>query len=129
MNKMLISLQKNNVATGVVILNKDYKNLPNVVTMKATISNSMLFSGKPNEPIFKTKVETMSKGSKQSFLLIYGIDELPQEEQRKYISLVKDRYFNGYTLPQNCTVVFTVKNEQALTKILPELYHFLVVAI
>lgn len=128
MNKELIELQRNSKATAVVILNDEYKQLLNSVVMKANVKDEILFGKKSGNPVFKQKLEDKSKNEEISYFIIYGIDELSEEMQNRFVGLVKDREFDGYYLPENCIIVFTVKNKESYKKISKELYHFCVIA-
>ena len=45
----------------------------------------------------------LQRGSKATCAVIKNSDLLPIDEQNKYFSLIKDREFIGYTLPDNIT--------------------------
>ncbi len=126
MNKALIDLQRNSKATCVIVRTDEYKKLPSVISMKAGVSDSFLFAGV--KPPFADKVEAKSKTNELCYFVITGIDEISTERQDRYVALVKDREFNGYFLPENCIIVFTVKDNLALKNVSPQLYHFAVVA-
>ncbi len=125
-NKNLIELQRNSKATCVVIETTDSGKLSPAVRMKASVSDKFLFAG--DKPRFAEKVDEQSGLKKISYLVITGIDELSIDEQNRYVGLVKDREMNGYYLPENCIIVFTVKDKSTLKNISPDLYHFAVVA-
>lgn len=128
MNKELIELQRNSKATAVVILNEEYKSLNNSVVMKANVKDEILFNSKTGNPVFKQKLNEKAKSGEISYLVIYGIDEISEDMQERFLGIVKDREFDGYYLPENCIVVFTVKNKASYKKISKELYHFCVIA-
>ena len=69
-----------------------------------------------------------AKKNKLCYFVIKGIDEISTEQQNRYVGLVKDRELNGYYLPKNCIIVFTVKDRSTLKNISQDLYHFAVVA-
>lgn len=121
MNKQLIDLQKDLNATCVIVLNSEYTNLSPVVSMNANVSDKFLMAGQ--KPPFADKIDKLSKTSKICYFVIKQVDELSAQMQNRYIGLVKDREMNGYTLPKNCIVIFTVKNKLSLTKISKDLYH------
>ena len=77
---------------------------------------------------FADKIDEKCAKNKLCYLVIKGIDEISAEQQNRYVGLVKDREFNGYTIPDNCILVFTVQNRSNLKKVSSELYHFVVVA-
>lgn len=126
MIKELIDLQRNSKATCAFIKTEDALKLIPAVTMKASISDKYLFTGA--KPIFADKMEEKSKLSEICYFVIVGVDELSISDQNRYVGLVKDREMNGYNLPSNCVIVFTVKDKTSLKKISKELYHFAVVA-
>ncbi len=126
MIKELIDLQRNSKATCAVIKTEDLDKLSPAVTMKANVSDKFLFTG--NRPPFADKVDAKSRLGKICYFVITGIDEIPIEKQNRFVGLVKDRELNGYYLPDNCVIVFTVKDRTALKKMSQELYHFAVVA-
>lgn len=126
MIKELIDLQRNSNATCVVIENIDSEKLSPTVSMKANVSDKFLLTG--SIPPFADKIDEKCKKNKLCYFVIKGIDEISTEQQNRYVSLVKDRELNGYYLPKNCIIVFTVQNRSTLKKVSQELYHFAVVA-
>ena len=125
----LINLQRGSKATCVVIKNDDSNKLNNAVFMDSRIEDSWLFGAKMGNPIFKEKVDIVSKRGKIGYFVITNFDSLSIDDQNKYVSLIKDREFLGYTLPDNIIIVLTIENEDALKRITPEIYHFCVVSI
>ena len=126
MIKELIDLQRNSKATCAIIKTEDIQELSPSLTMKANVSDKFLLTG--DKPPFADKIEIKSNLSKICYFVITGIEEISIEQQNRYVGLVKDREMNGYYLPDNCIVVFTVKDRQSLKNVSPELYHFAVVA-
>lgn len=126
MIKELVDLQINSKATCAFIQTADVSRLSPVITMKANVSDTFLFAG--DRPPFSDRIDTKSKVSQICYFVITDIDELPVETQNRYVGLVKDREMNGYLLPNNCVIVFTVNNRAGLKKVSQELYHFAVVA-
>lgn len=126
MIKELIDLQRGSKATCAIVKTDDYIKLPSLVSMKASVSDRFLLTGE--KPPFADKIEAKSKSNEICYFVITGIDEISTEQQNRYVGLVKDRELNGYYLPDNCIIVFTVKDKLALKNISPELYHFAVVA-
>ena len=128
MNKQLVELQRGSGATCVVILEDCYKELERGLIMEAKISDAHLFAHPYGNPIFKEKLNKISRNYDLAYFIIRGISELDIEAQNRYVGLVKDREFGGYNLPNNIVIVFTVKNAHELQKISKDLYHFCVVA-
>lgn len=128
MNKELIELQKGIKATCVVIKEEDIQTLGVGIAFDAKINDS-LFSGKTGNPFFKEKLDSILRAEDIIYFVIKGIDEISESMQNRYIGLVKDREFNGYKLPDNVIIVFTVKNNEGIKNISKELYHFCVVVI
>ncbi len=126
MIKELIDLQRGSKATCAIVRTEDYNKLSSLVSMKASVSDRFLLAGE--KPPFADKIEAKSKSNEICYFVITGIDEISTEQQNRYVGLVKDRELNGYYLPNNCIIVFTVKDRLALKNISPELYHFAVVA-
>lgn len=126
MIKELIDLQRNSKATCAIVTNDEYSELSPTVTMKANASDKFLLTG--DKPSFADKIDIRSILSKICYFVITDIDELSTSDQNRYVGLVKDREMNGYYLPSNCVIVFTVKDRASLKKVSQELYHFAVVA-
>lgn len=127
MNKELIELQRSSNVC-VVIIDDNYKEIGQALVMDASINDGHLFARPYNNPIFKEQLDNISSNGKLTYFIIRNIDELTDDMQNRYVGLVKDREFNGYNLPDNVIIVFTVKNRDGLKKISKELYHFCVVA-
>lgn len=125
MLKELVDLQRNSAGTCAVILTDDCKNLKPSVTIKAQVSDKFLNASKPQ---FASDLDKVSAKNELCYFVITDIDQVSFEQQERFESLVKDREHNGYYLPKNCIVVFTVKDKFSLSKISPILYHFMVVA-
>lgn len=126
MIKELIDLQRNSKATCAIIKTDDYKNLSPVIAMKANVSDNFLLSTKL--PPFAEKLNEKCAKNKICYFMITNLDEISTEEQDRFEGLIKDREFNGYILPDNCIIVFTVKDKSLLKNISPKIYHFAVIA-
>ncbi len=126
MIKELIDLQRGSKATCAIVRTEDYNKLSSLVSMKASVSDKFLLTGE--KPPFADKINAKSNSNEICYFVITGIDEIPTEQQNRYVGLVKDRELNGYYLPDNCIIVFTVKDRLSLKNISTELYHFAVVA-
>ena len=128
MNKDLIELQLGS-KNCVVIKYSDSDKLENAFFMDARIDDLSLFGAKMGNPIFKEDVENISKNGEIGYFVITNFDLLSNEEQNKFVSLIKDREFHGYTLPDNIIIVLTIDNKESLKRISSEVYHFCVVSI
>ena len=126
MIKELIDLQRNSKATCAIIKTDEYNNLSPSLSMKANVSDKFLLSSKL--PPFAEKLDEKCAKNKICYFIITEIDKISIDEQDRYVGLVKDREFNGYNLPDNCIIVFTVKDKNSLKNISPKIYHFAVVA-
>ena len=83
-----------------------------------------MFGVSLGHPIFKEKLEKVSKENEISYLIISNIDKVNEDKQNRFIGLVKDREFMGYNLPDNVIIVFTVETESDIKKVSKELYYF-----
>lgn len=128
MNKDIIEMQRNCNATCVVILDEHYQEFNNSLIMDADIEDYRLFSGKLGNPLFKETLDSLGLTERIAYLIIRNIDLISEESQERYIGLVKDRHFNGYDIPKNIIIVFTITNKEQLNKISKDLYHYSVVA-
>ena len=129
MNKDIIEMQRNCNATCVVILDEHYQELNNSLIMDADIEDYRLFSGELGSPLFKETLDSFGLTERISYMIIRNINLISEEKQNRYLGLVKDRHFNGYDIPKNIIIVFTITNKQELNKISKELYHYSVVVI
>lgn len=119
-NKDLIELQKNCKATCVVIQNEDIEKLDSKVLVSSNCEDNELLK------IFKEKISNTD--DKFEFFIVEKIDNLNVSKQNKFYQIVKDREFNGYTLPNDVIIVLTVENRDRLKNISSELYNLCVVA-
>ena len=122
MNKDLIDLQRNSKAVCVIVKTDEYKSLSPIVSMEAGVSDSFL-----NEVPFANKLNNKRKGHEICYFVIKNIDKIDKPQQDRFIGLVKDREYNGYNLPRNCIIVFTVENEKSLKDVSSEIYRFAVI--
>ena len=118
-NKELIELQKGNVATCVVILNEDFKELDSKLVINSSCSDNELL----------TTFKDISNKDEFNYFVINDIDKLDENSQNKYYQIIKDREFCGYRLSKDMIIVLTVNDREGLKKISQEIYHFCVVAI
>ena len=120
----LIEAQKGIKSIGVIVFNSDIQKLNNSCNIDAGLSDLDLFGVSLGHPIFKEKLEKVSKENEISYLIISNIDKVNEDKQNRFIGLVKDREFMGYNLPDNVIIVFTVESENDIKNISAELYHF-----
>ena len=129
MNKDLINLQRGNKATCGGIKDSEKIKLSNAVIMHAKIDDTWLFAADFGNPIFKEDIETISKKCEVGYFVITNFDEISNDDQNRYIPLIKDREFLGYQLPDNMIIILTIKDKEALKNLSPEIYHFCVVCL
>ena len=119
-NKELIELQKGCKSTCAIIENTDIKELGLNIVIKSNCEDVELFK------TFKEKI--FNSDNKFDYLVIEEIDKLEIEKQNRIYQIVKDREYNGISLPENVIIVLTVENKEGLKNISSELYHLCVVA-
>ncbi len=122
MNKDLIDLQRNSKAVCVIVKTDEYKSLSPIVSMEAGVSDSFL-----NQVPFANKLNDKCKKYEICYFVIKNIDKIDKPQQDRFVGLVKDREYNGYNLPSNCIIVFTVENEKSLKDVSSEIYRFAVI--
>lgn len=125
----LLELQKGSKATAVVILDSDCEKLNQPVIINANISDYHLFANKTFHLLLREKLNLIANTNDTAYFIIKNISEIKKEQQNRYLGLVKDRELNGYILPNNTVIIFTIKNKEDLKKISKELYHFCVIGI
>lgn len=126
MNKNLIDLQRNSKATCVIVKNSEYKKLTKIVSMQAGVNDKFLLLNK--RPPFADKLDEICKKNSLCYFVIKDLDLVSIEMQNRFVGMVKDREFNGYNLPDNCIIVFTVQDEKSLQKVSQDIYRFAVVS-
>lgn len=119
-NKELVELQKGCKSICAIIETRDIKELD---------SNIVINSNCEDVELFKTFKEKISKAdNKFDYLVIKEIDKLENDKQNRIYQIVKDREYNGISLPEDVIIALTVKNKEGLKNISSELYHLCVVA-
>ena len=119
-DKELVELQKGCKATCVIIETADIEELS---------SNIVINSKCEDVELFKTFKEKVSKAdNKFDYLVIEEIDKLETDKQDRIYQIVKDREYNGISLPEDVIIALTVENKEKLKNISSELYHLCVVA-
>lgn len=119
-NKELIELQKGCKSTCAIIETADIKELDSNIVIKSNCEDVEIFK------IFKEKISKVE--NKFDYLVIEEIDKLEPEKQNRIYQIVKDREYNGISLPENVIIALTVENKEGLKNISSELYHLCVVA-
>lgn len=119
-NKELIELQKGCKSTCAIIETADIKELDSNIVIKSNCDDVEIFK------IFKEEISKV--GKKIDYLVIEEIDKLEIEKQNRIYQIVKDREFNGISLPEDVIIALTVENKEGLKNISSELYHLCVVA-
>ena len=125
MNKDIILLQFG-TKSAVVLNDGEYRQLKNIVSMKADVTREFLL--KNNIPPFAEKLEMASKKSNICYFVIRNVDQVSLQMQDIYLGLIKDRVLNSYSLPKNAVIVLTVLNKQQLNKLSKQLQRFCIVA-
>ena len=119
-NKELVELQKGCKSICTIIETRDIKDLD---------SNIVINSNCEDVELFKTFKEKISKAdNKFEYLVIKEIDKSENDKQNRIYQIVKDREYNGISLPEDVIIALTVENKEGLNKISSELYHLCVVA-
>ena len=119
-NKELIELQRGCKSTCAIIENADIKELDSNIIIKSNCEDFELF---------KTfKDELSNADSKFDYLVIEEIDKLEKDKQDRIYQIVKDREYNGISLPEDVIIALTVENKDGLKNISSELYNLCVVA-
>ena len=75
------------------------------------------------EPAWYTKIKNIN--APYSFIIINKINNISEEEQRKFIELLKYRKSYIYDLPENCRILVTYE-EDSTKPINEEVYSFLI---
>ena len=124
--KMIGEYIKANVGP-ILISNVSFKDVENTIILKSSIDKSELtghYEGVNYEPPewYQELVE-MCK-TQYSLLVIENINQIPLEEQPKFIEILKYRKINTFELPENCCVVVTCINLNN-NKINEEVYSLL----
>ena len=128
MNLDLIELQKGVKSTAVILYGEEFRQLSGVVLMNANVSNKFLYNIPYGKPVFKESLEDKAKRKDICYLVIKDLDLVDGQTQNRFIGLVKDREFCGYTLPNNCVVIFTVNDVSSLRNLTDDIYQFCIVA-
>ena len=119
-DKELVELQKGCNATCIIIETADIKELDSSVIISSNCEDVELYK------TFKEKVSKVD--NKFDCLIIEDIDKLETYKQDRIYQIVKDREFDGISIPEDVIIALTVENKEGLKKISPELYHICVVA-
>ena len=102
-NKELIELQKGNIATCVVILNEDCKEL----------NSKLVIESNSNDNELLTTFKDILAKEDLNYFIINDIDKLDESSQNKFYQIVKDREFYGWKLPKEVIkIVIKYINEE-----------------
>lgn len=127
MNKDLVNLLRNCPSSAILVNDDEYTELNCVLSMQANLAKKSCFFGK-NGPIFKEKLENLSKKQKIVYFVVRNIDTTDFGVQQIFEGIVKDRVCANFVIPQNVIILFTVRDKQNLSKISTTLLHFCTVA-
>ena len=107
--EMIDKYIKSNVGP-ILISNVSFKDVENAIILKSNIDKLELTGHYENTtycpPKWYQELVDMSK-TKYSLLVIEKINEIPIEEQPKFIEILKYRKISTFKLPENCCVVAT----------------------
>ncbi len=127
MDKSLLECVKNMRSACAIIKTSDATKLNHALAINANVSDNFLYAQTP--PPFAAKIDEKSKKSETCYLIVADIDKLSLDDQNRYAHLVKSRKIFGYTLPQNCVIIFTVKNKDSVNKLSPDILQLSIVSI
>ena len=125
MNKDLIDLCRNTKALCCIILDDSIAEFPEGSAICVKLSNNSLVFDKF---FLSYKLSQKSKKEENVYLVLRGLDSTMPEVQEMLYGLVKDREYQGTSLPQNCIIVFTISNVDMLKTINPDLYNLSITA-
>ncbi len=114
-----IELEKGCPATCVVILEEDKNQLENSFCISASMDRKEMYHALEENVASKDDV---------SYLVISNIDDTNEEVQDTFYHLVKDRQIDGLYIPEDTTIVLTIREKEGVKKISDDLYHFCVKA-
>lgn len=130
MNKERLDLLENYIRSGMSpLLVQDMPSafFSNIVIIKSNIDRSELNGHYENTdfipPLWYKELVEKSK-TKPVVLMIENINEIPLEEQTKFVELLKYRKISTFELPRNCLVIATC-SDLSTNKINEEVYSLL----
>lgn len=130
MNKERLDLLENYIRSGMSpLLVQDMPSafFSNIVIIKSNIDRSELNGHYENTdfipPLWYKELVEKSK-VKPVVLMIENINEIPLEEQTKFVELLKYRKISTFELPRNCLVIATC-SDLSTNKINEEVYSLL----
>ncbi len=85
------------------------KHFNNPIVLESNISELDIY-GDGKNPTWYHKVEEANKN--RIYLIINNIAKIPKEEQRKFISLLKDRECNNKKLPENVSIIVLIEDNE-----------------
>lgn len=130
MNKERLNLLKKYIKSGIsplLIQNIPSNFFDNSVVIKSNIDRSELNGHYENTdfcpPIWYKELLDKSKMN-VAVLVIDSINEIPLEEQTKFIEILKYKKISTFELPKNCLIIVTC-SDLATNKINEEVYSLL----
>ena len=99
------------------------KHFNNPVVIESNITEKELY-GDNNEPSWFQKINEAN--GERVYLIINNITKISKEEQKKFISLFKDRECNNKKIPQNVSIILLIE-EQEKELLDKELLSYLIV--
>ena len=61
-------------------------------------------------PAWIIEMMLKSKKSKKTYLVIDGLDEVEEDHQENFVSIIKNNGINGYSFPEGTQVIIPIKN-------------------
>lgn len=131
MNKEDLNLLKKYIKSGVsplLVQNIPFNFFDNLVIIKSNIDKSELNGHYENTdfcpPLWYKELLDKSK-TNMPVLIIENINEIPIEEQTKFIEILKYKKVSTFELPKNCLVIVTCSDLHT-KKINEEVYSLLI---
>lgn len=130
MNKERLDLLENYIKSEIsplLVQNMPFNFFNNLVVIKSNIDKSELNGHYENTdfcpPLWYKELLEKSK-TNMTVLIIENINELPLDEQTKFIEILKYKKVSTFELPKNCLVIVTCSDLTA-NKINEEVYSLL----
>lgn len=116
-NELLMSYMKSNVAPILVDF-VDGNNISNSVVLPANLEISELNGHYDNVEFVFPEWLNKLEGSTSPILVIDKIDSIPNNEQTKFVEILKYRQVSTFELPKNTVIIVTAKeiNENTINE-------------